>query len=95
MYALYKLSMSPKMCWFFHQVRFYVNYLILWALNFDKNKVFYIKNLFYWDMHMVSFNATWISLHKIPKFHLISWSGKFIKIYSFQRVSVRSPKSLQ
>ena len=88
--------MSPKICFFFHQGRFYVNYLILWALNFDQNgQNFYIKNLFYWATQMVSLNATWISLHKIPKFQLISWSGKFVKIYSFQRVSGKSPKSLQ
>ena len=45
-YALFKLSMSPKMWLFFHQGRFYVNYLILWALNIDQNKVFYIKTFF-------------------------------------------------
>ena len=45
-YALFKLSMSQKMCLFFYQGRFYVNYLLLWALDLDQNKVFYIKTYF-------------------------------------------------
>ena len=28
-----------------------------------------------------------VSLHKIPKFHLISWCGSFVERHSFCRVS--------
>ena len=34
-------------------------------------------------------------LHKIPKFHLISWCGNFAEMHSFCRVSGKSCETLQ
>lgn len=35
------------------------------------------------------------TLHKLLKFHLISWCGKFVKIHLFQRVSNELPNTLR
>ena len=32
-------------------------------------------------------------MRQIPKFHLISWSGNFVEMHSFRRVSDESPET--
>ena len=39
--------------------------------------------------------AIFPSLHKIPKFHLISWCGNFVERHRFCRISGESPETLR
>ena len=36
-----------------------------------------------------------LTLHKIPKLHLISWCGNFVERHSFRRVSDESSETLR
>ena len=53
-----------------------------------KISVFYFECI-WWYWMLVS------TLHKTPKFHLISLCGNFVERHSFQRVSTDSPKTLR
>ena len=53
-----------------------------------KISVFYFECI-WWYLMLVS------TLHKTPKFHLISLCGNFVERHSFQRVSTDSPKTLR
>ena len=49
-------------------------------------------NVFEKELHFESYPGT---LHKIPKFRLISCCGNFVKTHSFRRVSGKSPETQQ